>query len=299
MSDVGGMSSAQRLTVRGLGYNLLRWGEGTPRIFVLHGWLDVAATFAPLAASWSRLAPVAAPDWRGFGDSDYAPGGYWFADYLADLESILDQLTADAPVVLIGHSMGAQVASLYAGLRPDRVSHLVCLDGLFLPDMPPSIAPKRMRRWLDELKTSPKDHRYDSFEALAERVRVQHPRLDAERALDIAHCWGRRQPDGRIGLCADPAHRRILPTLFRVSESMAVWREIKAPTLFVDGGASPFAKAIGPEEIASRRACFVRHEVLTLPDAGHMLHFDAPEQTAEVVSDWLRAGGVGAQVSDS
>lgn len=279
---------AQRLAIRGLQYNLLRWGHGTPGIFVLHGWLDVAATFAPLARVWSALAPVAAPDWRGFGDSDSPPGGYWFPDYLADLDALLDALAPDQPVTLIGHSMGAQVASLYAGLRPERVSRLVVLDGLFTPDMSPEQAPKRLLGWLNDVRAEPRQRRYDSYEQLATRIQAQHSRLSPQRALEIAQCWGRRQADGLIVLCADPRHHWRFPTLYRAAESKAVWRQVTAPTLFVDGGESLFGRAIDPAEIAERRACFARHEVVTVPDAGHMLHFDAPEITAERVLDWLR-----------
>lgn len=279
---------AQRLAIRGLQYNLLRWGHGRPGIFLLHGWLDVAATFAPLARAWAALAPVAAPDWRGFGDTDSAPGGYWFPDYLADLDAMLDEVAPEQPVILIGHSMGAQIASLYAGLRPARVSRLVVLDGLFMPDMAPELAPKRLLGWLDDVRSAPRQRSYDSFEQLAGRIAIQHPRLSPQRALEIAQCWGRRQADGRIALCADPRHHWRFPTLYRAAESMAVWRQITAPTLFVDGADSPFGRGIGSDETAARRACFAHHQAVTVPDAGHMLHFDAPEVTASRVLEWLR-----------
>src|SRR6185503_955758 len=105
-----------------------------------------------------------------------------------DLEAIADHYAPDAPILLVGHSMGAQVASLYAGLRPERVGKLVCLDGLFLPDMETKLAVKRFRSWLDDLKDLPEQKSYPSFEELAGRVRKQHPELDEARALFVARC---------------------------------------------------------------------------------------------------------------
>ena len=114
--------SAQTLQARGLRFAVHRWGEdGAPALVLLHGWGDSGASFAPLAERWARHAPVAAPDMRGFGGSDHlASGDYYFSDYIPDLDALLAQLSPQAPVALVGHSMGAQIASLYAGIRPER-----------------------------------------------------------------------------------------------------------------------------------------------------------------------------------
>ncbi|WP_052368131.1 alpha/beta fold hydrolase [Algiphilus aromaticivorans] len=284
--------SAQTLQARGLRFAVHRWGEdGAPALVLLHGWGDSGASFAPLAERWARHAPVAAPDMRGFGGSDHlASGDYYFSDYIPDLDALLAQLSPQAPVALVGHSMGAQIASLYAGIRPERVAQLVILDGLHLPDSDPADAPKRYRRWLAQLAAPTEARAYESFDALAERVRHQHPALSEADALRIAHAWGHAEGEGVV-LRMDPRHRIRGPLLYRAAESKAIWREITAPTLFVDGARSPFPEAVDAEERAARRACFARHEVVTLPEAGHMLHFDAPEATAETVESWLRTQG--------
>jgi pimeloyl-ACP methyl ester carboxylesterase len=283
--------STQTLQARGLRFAVHRWGDGAPALVLLHGWGDSGASFAPLAERWAAQAPVAAPDMRGFGGSEHlASGDYYFSDYIPDLDALLTQLSPQAPVALVGHSMGAQIASLYAGIRPDRVAQLVILDGLHLPDSDPADAPKRYRRWLAQLDAPPEARVYDSFAALAERVRHQHPALDEAAALRIAHAWGRTEGEGVV-LRMDPRHRIRGPLLYRAAESKALWREISAPTLFVDGARSPFPEAVDAEERAARRACFARHETVTIADAGHMLHFDAPQATAETVESWLHAQG--------
>lgn len=285
MSDAG---RSEFLQVRGLRYHLRRWGDpARPMIVLCHGLLDCSETFAPLVAPLLDRWQVLAPDWRGLGLSEWPQDGYWFPDYVADLDVIADHASPQQPVLLIGHSMGAQVASLYAGLRPQRVSRFVCLDGLFLPDMGAELAPKRLRKWLDQVRDLPKEKAYATYEQLAERVRGRHPQLGPEQALFVARCWARPDREGVIRLLADPKHQLSGPGLYRAAESMAIWKQVEAPTLFLDGAQSPFVKAIPATEAAQRRACFRDRREAQVAGAGHMLHFDAPEATARFIAEFF------------
>lgn len=282
--------SGQRvyLRLRGLRFHLRCWGaEDAPLLIYCHGWLDTTATFADVGERLGERFRVVALDQRGYGYSEWPADGYWFPDYVADLETLVDRLSPEQPVRLAGHSMGGQVASLYAGLRPQRVSKLAVLDSLFLPDMPAGGAPRRFVRWLDQLKAPERSKTYASFEELALRVKKQHPQLSDERALFVARGWGATDGQGRIRLLADPKHRLDMPSLYRSAESMEIWKGVVAPTLFLDAGASTFVKAIPSEETAARRACFRDHRQVVIANAGHMLHFDAPEETAQALLDFF------------
>lgn len=281
-------SSSDFIRVRGLRYHVRRWGDpAAPKVFLLHGFLDVSATWQPVAEALLPRFQVLAPDLRGFGHTEWPQDGYWFPDYVADFDAIADHYSPQAPILLVGHSMGGQIASLYAGLRPARVAKLVCLDSLFLPDMEMALATKRFRAWLDELKDLPQQKYYASFEELAGRVRKQHPDLPPERALFVARCWGRDDGHGRISLCADPKHRLRGPGLYHVEESLAVWREVTAPTLFLDGGKSEFGQAVSREETQRRRACFRNRSEARIEHGSHMLHFSAPEETGRRIAEFL------------
>jgi pimeloyl-ACP methyl ester carboxylesterase len=281
-------SRSEFIRVRGLRYHVRRWGDAdAPKVFLLHGFMDVSATWQPVAEGLLPKYQVLCPDFRGFGGTEWPQDGYWFPDYVGDFDVIADHYSPDAPILLVGHSMGAQVASLYAGVRAERVKKLVCLDGLFLPDMDTNQAPKRFRTWLDELRDLPKEKMYASFDELAERVAKWHPELDAAGAAFVARCWGREDGHGRVTLCADPKHRLRGPGLYRAEESLAVWREITAPTLFVDGGKSQFGKAISADETKRRRDCFRSWRAEPIGNGTHMLHFSAPAETAAAIKAFL------------
>ncbi|MFT4047451.1 MAG: alpha/beta hydrolase [Solimonas sp.] len=284
-------SRSEFIRIRGLRYHVRRWGDPRQPLLIFgHGFLDASATFDDLVQPLLDVCQVVAPDWRGLGHTEWPADGYWFPDYVADLDALIDHYAGpEAPLWLAGHSMGAQVASLYAGLRPSRVSRLVVLDGLASPDAPAALAPERYRRWLRQLRQPMRVKTYASFAALAERVRIQHPQLDGARALFVAHGWGCEDGRGRVRLLADPRHRLNMPSLYRAAESKAIWRQIAAPTLFVDGGDSPFMTVLSAEERAERRACFAQRAEAVIAGAGHMLHFDRPRETGERIAAFLRA----------
>jgi pimeloyl-ACP methyl ester carboxylesterase len=279
----------ETLDVRGLAHHLLRWGPESPEpVVLLHGHSDCAATFQFLVDELPAGWPLAALDWRGFGDSARSPGGYWFPDYYADLEAVLDALCPAGPARIVGHSMGANVAMAYAGLRPSRVAALVNLEGIGLARTDPARAPARFTAWLDELKTEPPVAGYASVAALAERVMKRNPRLTPARAAFIAECWSRPLPGGGVRLHGDPRHRRVNPVLYRREEMEACWRRIEAPVLLVTGGESEMPARLAPEGGVESFRAFVRKlELATVAGAGHMLHHDEPRAVARLIEDFF------------
>ncbi len=128
-------SRSETVPIRGIDCHVRRWGPGhAPPLVLLHGSQDVSASWQFVVDALERDWQVVAPDWRGHGLSGRSGADtYWFPDYVADLDALLEHVTPDAPARLVGHSMGAQVAALYAGVRPDRVARLVNVDGFGPP----------------------------------------------------------------------------------------------------------------------------------------------------------------------
>jgi len=277
-------------TVSGLRYHVRAWGEAHhPRLFLLHGWMDVSASFQYLVDSLQREWHVVAPDWRGFGLSEWAREGYWFPDYYADLDALLRLYQPDSPVHLIGHSMGGNIACTYAGLRPGRIAKLVTLEGLGLPRMAPETAPKRYTEWLDAQIEPPRFKPYQTFGELAARLRKMNPRLSAQQAEFLSQHWGRQSEDGTVALRADPRHKARNPYLFRIDEALAIWRRITAPTLLVTGKDSHIHGWLKdkPEELAERKAAFRDVREVELEDCGHMMHHDQPARLARLIEDFV------------
>ncbi|MGH8682076.1 MAG: alpha/beta fold hydrolase [Burkholderiales bacterium] len=279
------------LAIRGLRYHCRCWGDpAAPKLFLLHGWMDVSASFQflvdALAGRWHAIAP----DWRGYGLSGWSGAdSYWFPDYLADLDALLAHWSPTQPAALIGHSMGGNVAGLYAGVRPERVARFVNLEGFGLPATDPSRAPARYAEWLEELGQPQRFRDYASFDELAARLRQNNPRLTPARAQFLAQHWG-ASSDGRVVLRSDPAHKRTNPVLYRLDEAQACWRRVTAPVLWVEGGESETRARlrIAGAELEERKRCFSILTTRTLAGAGHMLHHDQPEQLARMVEEFLR-----------
>jgi pimeloyl-ACP methyl ester carboxylesterase len=283
-------SHGEIVTRRGGRMHVRLWGPaGAPRLFLLHGWMDVAASFQFVVDSLRNEWRVIAPDWRGFGSSDWNRDAYWFPDYLADLDTLLRHYSPDEPVRLVGHSMGGNVASLYAGVRPQRVGRLALLEGFGLPAVAAGEAPARYARWLDQLAEVPGLRDYADRGQLAERLRRDNPRLTDERAAFLAAHLGMVQADGRIAMAADPYHRVVNPVLYRLEEAKACWRRVTAPVLWVVGSESTLLKnfAIHDDDYRERLACFGDLRETVIADAGHNMHHDQPERLATVLEDFL------------
>jgi pimeloyl-ACP methyl ester carboxylesterase len=227
-------------------------------------------------------------DWRGFGRSEWPTEGYWFPDYLADLDAVLDQLSPENPVRLIGHSMGGNIACLYAGLRPERVRCIVNLEGFGLARTSPSQAPARLRKWLGQQKSQAPRKDYASFEELAGVIRFRYPRFTEAQSAFVATAWGRLDEGGRVRLAGDPRHHWINPILYKREDAEACWRELRAPLLMLVGELSDSLGKLGADGTdAAYRAIFPHIEIARIAGAGHMLHIEQPDLVAQRVGPFL------------
>lgn len=287
--------------VRGLRYHLLEWGDRSlataskPTVVMVHGWMDVGASFQFVVDALGEDRHIIAPDWRGFGLTA-GPGtdAYWFADYLGDLDALLDACGLDQPIDLVGHSMGGNVVMVYAGVRPQRIRTLVNLEGFGMPATQPDQAPARLAGWLDELKNPGRLKDYDSLEAVAARLQANNPRLTGQRARWLAGHWASQADSGRWVLRGDPAHKRSNPILYRKDEVLACWAAITAPTLVVEAEVDETRAWWGDRyprsEFVERLQVVRGARRETVPGAGHMLHHDQPQRVAALLEAFWMQG---------
>jgi pimeloyl-ACP methyl ester carboxylesterase len=282
--------------IRGLQYQIRSWGRADAKpLLLLHGWMDVSASFQFLVDQLAQDWYVLAPDWRGYGGTSWSgTDAYWFADYLADLDALLDYLAQSkgiqTPLPMIAHSMGGNVAMLYAGIRPERISRLVNLEGYGLPQTRAAQAPKRYANWLDQLKEGQTLRPYDDLNAVAARLRKTNPRLNEAFALWLAQHWSIKQTNGQYALAADPAHKAMNPVLYRVEEVLACWRQITAPVLLVESAEQDEFHQFTRSRVYRERLLAVPSlECVTVEQAGHMLHHDQPAKVAALAEQFLVA----------
>ena len=278
---------------RGLTLRVCAWGPDTGiPVLILHGFLEQGAAWHDVAQRLDRR--VLAPDHRGHGCSDHvgAGGYYHFWDYVADVDALVRGL--DSPVHLVGHSMGGTIATLFAASRPHAVRSLTLVEGLGPPDMTHT-AVERGATFLDHLAEPRRHPVFRTAEEAAARMRRFNPRLPDATAHRLAARLLRpvtpteaaALPDGAGTLTWrwDALHRSRAPVPFRADVHMAFLAAITAPTLLISGGTSIWQ--LPDHDQRMRQIPAVSHQVV--PDAGHLVHLDAPDATARLLSAHFEA----------
>ncbi|HEX4844389.1 MAG TPA: alpha/beta hydrolase [Limnobacter sp.] len=288
---------SEHVHLRGLNIHLNRWGKAdAPLIVMVHGWMDVGASFQFVVDALQQDYHVVAPDWRGFGLSDWpvhqgalGARSYWFADYLADLDALLDWLSPTHAVHLVGHSMGGNIAMLYAGVRPQRIASVVNLEGFGMLDAVSEKAPHRYANWLDALKAPGELRLYPDLQGVAKRLQKTNPRLPESKALFLAAHWSRHEAGG-YRILGDAAHKIMNPIGYRLAEAQACWRQITAPVLHVEAAQTEaglwLSRAGEPVDFDAFRTRFdvvPNWRCKIVQDAGHMVHHDQPAVLAHLI----------------
>jgi hypothetical protein len=264
--------------------------------------MDVAASWQFMVDAFSEAdvqkRPIIAMDWRGYGLTEApATDSYWFPDYLADMDALLDAISPGQAIDLVGHSMGGNVVMLYAGARPERISRLVNLEGFGLPTSRPAQAPGRMSQWLDELKAQRQGENnlkpYADAAGVASRLMKTNRRLGQDKADWLAQHWAKPGADGQWQILGDSAHKVVNPYLFHVEEALAMYSRITAPVLAVEASDDSLGQwwkgRYTLEEFHERLRSVPNLTLAVIQDAGHMLHHDQPQELAALIEEFTAA----------
>ncbi|OOG52140.1 alpha/beta hydrolase [Polaromonas sp. C04] len=312
MYQVKRISRSEFVPIRNLSYHVRLWGEPTPGVaplVLVHGWMDVAASYQFVVDAFSEAFAqgrcIIAPDWRGFGltrwqspdgqNGTAAPDNYWFPDYLADLDFLLDHYAPDQAVDLVGHSLGGNVVMHYAGVRPERIRRLINLEGFGVPATQPSQTPARYAKWMDELKRLHRGEMalkaYPEAGGVARRLMKTNPRLGQDKADWLAQHWAAPNAQGQWEILGDAAHKIPNAQLNRVDEVLALYAAITAPTLAIEASDDSLSGWWGGKftlaEFHERLKAVPHLTTGVIHDAGHMLHHDQPEQLARLIENFV------------
>ncbi|WP_294766242.1 alpha/beta hydrolase [uncultured Rhodoferax sp.] len=299
MYQVKRVSRSEFVPIRNLTYHVQVWGEPAPGkvpLVMVHGWMDVAASYQFVVDAFAQNHYIIAPDWRGYGKT---PAGdadnFWFPDYLADLDFLLDHYAPGQPVNLVGHSMGGNVVMLYGGVRPERIRRLVNLEGFGLPATRPAQAPGRYASWMDELKklhAGEMDLKaYDSADGVARRLMKTNPRLGQDKADWLARHWAAETAEGQWAIQGHAAHKVTNAQLYRVDEVQALYQRLTMPVLAVEASDNSLEMwwkgKFTLAEYHERLKVVPQVEIARIDNAGHMMHHDQPDVLAALIERFI------------
>ena len=254
------------------------WGNGgAPPLILLHGGQDHCRNWDWVAQRLRNDWHIIAPDLRGHGDSQWsATGSYTMAGYIYDLAQLIDQQRL-APVTLIAHSLGGNIALRYAGVYPEKVKALVSIEGL--GPSPKALAERarltideRMRKWIDlEHNLAGRlPRRYATIEDAFRRMQAANKHLSPEQARHLTQHGVNQNEDGTFSWKFDNYVRVWPPYDMQVEEVQQLWARITCPTLLVYGRES---WASNPQEDGRARH-FKNARVVSFEGAGHWVHHD-------------------------
>jgi pimeloyl-ACP methyl ester carboxylesterase len=253
------------------------------RALALHGWLDNCFSFRPLAEQLPEVNIIAF-DLPGHGDSSTLPEGvsFDFHQYLVWVHELIGSLEAP-PDILLGHSMGAAILSLYAGVFPEHAAQLILIEGIGPLSAPEEESPQKMRgyiqSWMQPARL--RNALYANWDE-AVRARQKNGPLTMESAQILAERGVEARGQG-VAWKHDP--RLKLPSRYQYSEAQALayLAAIKAPTLYIEA-----TQTIIPHHEATqkRKAAVRTMEQVTLA-GGHHLHLDDPEPVAQAIRRFL------------
>lgn len=259
--------------------------EGSPLVCI-HGWLDNAASFLPLSRALPSYRWICI-DLPGHGKSAYRPPGaiYHYVDYLGDLYRVLESLEYSS-CTLVGHSLGAGIAAVYAAAFPDMVDQLVLIDGIGPISHDSRDSLKQLRESLDFLgerrKTGPRF--YPSWDWLVKR------RLDAgnisREAVEILLERGTvRKGEGATVLSDDRLKQRS-PLYMSQHRVVSLLKGIEARTLLIMAESGLIRKRSSTHD----RADAIRDLTRKIVPGGHHVHLDDPDVVAREIKKFLDGG---------
>jgi pimeloyl-ACP methyl ester carboxylesterase len=267
------------------------WGQaGKPPLLLLHGGRDHCRNWDWTATALRDEWHVIAPDLRGHGDSQWSQdGSYAMTGYIYDLAQLIHQQRL-APVTIIAHSLGGNIALRYAGIYPETVAKLVAIEGLGPP--PRIVAERRektiaerMDEWIREQRNfaGRMPRRYASIEDAFRRMQEENPHLTAEQARHLTVQGVNQNEDGTYSWKFDNYVRAWPPYDMPGRDIQLLWSRITCPTLLLHGKESWSGN---PAE-DGRAAAFRNATVVGIDGAGHWLHHDRLDEFLRVVRAFL------------
>lgn len=265
-------------TSQRLRLHYLDWGNpDAPPLILQHGGMDHGRSWDPVALALKDDWHVIVPELRGHGDSQWTPDGdYTMAAYVYDFAQLIHQQNL-APVTIVAHSLGGNIALRYAGTYTENVNKLVAIEGLgpspkVLAERTQKTPAERLSEWIDRKRdlSGRQPKRYPSLKEAAARMQDKNQFLTKEMADHLTRYGVNQNEDGTYSWKFDNYLRAWPPSDMPQADLDYLWGQISCPTLLMYGEES---WATNPEE-DGRLTKFNNAQVEMYANAGHWVHHD-------------------------
>jgi pimeloyl-ACP methyl ester carboxylesterase len=261
-----------------------------PPLILVHGGRDHGRSWDWVAERLRARWHILAPDLRGHGDSQWSlDGNYGLASHVCDLAEFVHQLGL-APVNLVGHSLGGNIATRYAGIFPDKVRRLVSIEGLgpsprILAERAMKPMAERLRGWIETQRAllSRRRRRYATFADAVERMHEANRHLSLDQASHLTQHGTKRNEDGTYSWKFDPGVHLFAPVDLAPADIEQLWAQVACPTLLVYGKES---WASDPQQDGRARH-FRNVRVILVDKAGHWVQHDRIDFFVDAVEAFL------------
>jgi pimeloyl-ACP methyl ester carboxylesterase len=267
----------------------LDWGNPTaPPLLLIHGNRDHAHNWDWTAARLRDRYHIIAPDLRGHGDSQWSAGStYAPAEYVYDIAQLVHQQQL-APLRVVAHSLGGNVALRFAGTFPEAVERLVVIEGWggIVPDREQPAPPQRMRAWIEAQRAlaARQPRRYPTLDDAYRRMLEANPHLSADQARHLTIHGANQNEDGTYTWKFDNYIHTSQVLDLPAEQVRELWRSISCPVLLLAGSESWTRSGADPAELVDH---FVDARHVVVEGAGHWVQHDQLERFLELVDEFL------------
>ena len=270
------------------------WGNpGAQPLLLVHGGRDHCRNWDWVAQALRNQWHVIAPDLRGHGDSQWSvEGSYRMDGYIYDLAQLIHQQNL-APVTIVAHSLGGNIALRYTGIYPETVRRLVAIEGLgasprMVAERAKLSLAERARSWIDEQRelAGRLPRRYRSLDEAFKRMQEENKHLSPAQVRHLTTHGINQNEDGTFSWKFDNYVRSWPPYDMATSEVEGLWARISCPTLLIYGSES---EASNPS-VDGRARHFKNATVVTVEGAGHWVHHDQLQVFLDLAGRFIAEG---------
>ncbi|HKI73902.1 MAG TPA: alpha/beta hydrolase [Pseudomonadales bacterium] len=269
--------------------HFLDWGNhDAPNVLLVHGVQDHCHSWDWVSEILCSDYHVVVPDLRGHGDSEWNRGSsYNTLDYVYDIAQLVDQFDL-APVHIIAHSMGGNIASIYAGTYPDKVASFISVEGVggwrgwFQGASSPQ---ERVRTWVDGVRglAGRVPRRYETLSDAFQRMQKSNPHLSEAQARHLTIHGANRNEDGTYTWKFDNyTHSRAAYSI-PYDDMTAIWDQIDCPMLMINA-TNGYGHRTGQGDSLPH---FRGARVVNVDGAGHWVHHDQFDTFMKLTQDFL------------